>query len=55
MKTVGDIYPYVIVIVGSFIGGFKYHVIGRGWELGELVYGTYQAAHHAVHHGFILE
>ena len=43
--SIGDIYPYVIVIVGSFVDGFKYHVIGRGWGLDDLVYDTYQEAH----------
>lgn len=28
--SAGDVFPYVIVLVGSFVSGFKYHVIGPG-------------------------
>lgn len=43
--SAGDIFPYIIMIVGSFNTGFKYHVIGNGLIQGRLVWGSYEAAH----------
>lgn len=41
----GDIYPYVIVLVGSFVDGFKYHLIGNGFIVGDLISDSYQGAY----------
>ena len=43
--SIGDIYPYVIVITGSFTEGFKYHLTGNGLHLGDEVYDSYSHAH----------
>lgn len=40
----GYISSYVIVIVGNFVDGFKYHVTGNGFKLGDNIYNTYATA-----------
>ena len=40
----GELYPYVIVLVGSFTEGFKYHLIGNGLRMGDAVYDSYDEA-----------
>ncbi len=42
--SVGDIYPYVIVLVGK-PDTLTYHVTGKGLHIGEEVYDSYSHAH----------
>ena len=48
-KAVGhstsDIFPYIIVIVGSFVDGFTYHITGQGLHIGDDFWGCYKHAH----------
>jgi len=43
-SSVGDIYPYVIVIKGTKETSRKFHVIGNGLKLEDLVLGSYSEA-----------
>lgn len=43
--SAGDIFPYIIMVVGSFKLGFKYHLIGNGFKIGECKWANYAAAH----------
>lgn len=43
-RAAGDVFPYIIALVGTF-DDLRYHVIGMGFEIGELVSMSYQQAH----------
>lgn len=45
--SAGDIYPYVVAIVGNFKDGFKYHLTGMGLKIGDSVHRSYRDAHNA--------
>lgn len=42
--SAGNIFPYIIVIVGSFVDGFSYHVAGNGQTIGSSIWGSYKRA-----------
>lgn len=43
--SAGDIFPYIIVKVGNFVDGFKWHLTGNGLKVGDAIYDTYANAH----------
>ena len=43
-RAAGDIFPYIVMIVGSFVDGFEYHIIGQGMKQGDMVLDTYAHA-----------
>lgn len=44
-RAAGEIFPYMVVIQGNFIEGFKYHLTGQGIKMNERVHGSYVDAH----------
>jgi len=44
--SAGDIFPLIIVAVGSFKLGFSYHIIGNGFKIGDKSCISYGIAHH---------
>jgi len=45
--SAGDIFPATIMIVGTFITGFEYHILNHPRLTKEYPYGNYEAAHMA--------
>lgn len=43
--SAGDIFPLIIMVVGSFKLGFSYHIIGNGLKMGQSIWATYEIAH----------
>lgn len=43
--SAGDIFPLIVMVVGSFKLGFSYHIIGNGLKMGEKVCQSYTIAH----------
>jgi hypothetical protein len=43
--SAGDIFPYIIVLVGNPEILIRYNVIGKGIKIGQLTWKTYKQAH----------